>query len=286
MLMVELLVIDNNSTDSTAKVVASFAELVRFPVNYVFEEMQGLSHARNRGVKEAKGRILAFTDDDVLVESNWLVDMEKAFDDDTLACAGGKILPLWEKARPRWLTSDLYGFLALLDLGDEPLQLKEADIFGANFIVRAEMFQQYGTFTIGIGRTEGKLYAGEESEFIERLISGGEQVCYLPTLVVHHQIPARRMKKSYFRKWVYDNSVLRAHTLGHHPQRSIAGIPFYAFKELIRAVLSYLLTLMFLKYAFMNELRVIRSVVFVVSRLHDGSNLLKSKPDELRVYNT
>jgi len=75
----EILVVDNNSRDRTREAVASFAGAANVPVRYVLESQQGLSHARNRGVREAHGAVIAFTDDDVLPAPDWLASIAKAF---------------------------------------------------------------------------------------------------------------------------------------------------------------------------------------------------------------
>jgi glucosyl-dolichyl phosphate glucuronosyltransferase len=264
---IELLLVDNNSSDATWDVVAHFQPLAPFSVRYIFEEQQGLSYARNRGVREAVGKILAFTDDDVLIENDWLVNIRNAFAASDLACAGGKIFPLWEKECPTWLTRDLYNYLALLDLGDMSKQLNEPKVYGANFIVRASMFAKYGPFETSIGRTRGKLYAGEESEFIERLLAGGEKVCYIPGLVVHHLVPAKRMQKSYFRRWICDNSELAAVQMGTYSKRNIAGVPFYSIREFLVAMFDYVTSAILMKQTFKKELSLIQSSMFIASRL-------------------
>ena len=113
----ELVVVDNNSSDNTREVVDLFIEKSGIPCGYVFENKQGLSYARNNGVAEAKGEILSFTDDDVIVDKNWLQNIEHEFKEKDVACIGGKILPIWEKPQPEWLKGELMQFLALQDLG-------------------------------------------------------------------------------------------------------------------------------------------------------------------------
>jgi len=73
----ELLVIDNNSSDDTPQVVEEFK--ARPGARYIFERRQGLCCARNRGVAESRGEIVAFLDDDVIVDKNWLASLRKCF---------------------------------------------------------------------------------------------------------------------------------------------------------------------------------------------------------------
>src|SRR5262245_27749696 len=86
----ELIIVDNNSTDETARIVREFAALSGLRVRYLFETRQGLSFARNTGIASAEGRIIALTDDDVLVEPNWIASIHQAFAEHEVACVGGK----------------------------------------------------------------------------------------------------------------------------------------------------------------------------------------------------
>lgn len=264
---VELIVVDNNSNDSTKAVVTKHMEQIPFPARYVFEEKQGLSHARNRGVSEASGAIFAFTDDDVKLDSDWLIAIEKAFRHVEVACTGGKILPIWEKEHPAWLTEDLFKYIALLDLGNDQIQLDEPLIFGANFVIRSSMFGKYGCFETALGRTGGKLYAGEESEFIERVLNGGDKIYYTPDLVVHHYIPEKRMRKAYFRKWIIDNSELIALQVGKCEGRNIVGVPFYGFRDLLASSLNCLKSFLCFNFKFTDELYFTRSLIFILTRI-------------------
>ena len=75
---------------------------------------EGISHARNRGIREAKGEIIAFTDDDVIVDKHWIQNIDKAFKEhDDVACVGGKILPIWEVPKPKWLKPNLYDLFSI-----------------------------------------------------------------------------------------------------------------------------------------------------------------------------
>ena len=76
----EILVVDNNSKDETRKVVEQFSFLDSKRYRYIFEPRQGKSFALNRGVHEASGDVLAFTDDDITVEPNWLFELTESFD--------------------------------------------------------------------------------------------------------------------------------------------------------------------------------------------------------------
>jgi glycosyltransferase involved in cell wall biosynthesis len=199
----ELIIVNNNSQDNTKFICEEYQKDSKVEMQYVFEEKQGLSEARNTGIKFAKGEIIAFTDDDVIVDKYWLSNIYNIFEEYQVSSVGGKILPLWAVAKPRWLIPELYGMLALLDYGEEPLYLNYPYIWGANIAIKAEMFKKYGLFNINLGRIGKKLYCDEEFDFLLRLHNNGEKVLYHPGVVVHHCITRDKISKIYFVKWKY-----------------------------------------------------------------------------------
>src|SRR5262249_37781684 len=76
----ELIVVDNNSTDGTHEVIERFSTLDP-RVRYVFEPQRGSSHGRNAGIRAARAPIVAFTDDDVRAQPDWLAAIIRAFDE-------------------------------------------------------------------------------------------------------------------------------------------------------------------------------------------------------------
>ena len=87
----EVIVVDNNSTDTTKHVVESFSG--RMNIRYIFEGIQGTSTARNTGIKNASGDIIAFLDDDCLAQKEWLHYLERPFlRDHSIGVVGGEIL--------------------------------------------------------------------------------------------------------------------------------------------------------------------------------------------------
>jgi GT2 family glycosyltransferase len=236
----ELVVVDNNSTDGTREVVEGFVREGRVAARYAFEPRQGLAHARTRGVGEARGEIVAFTDDDVAVEPGWLAGLVDAFRTTDAAAVGGKILPVWEVECPAWLTRSLWGYLALLDHGDAVRALEVPDLWGANFAVRRVMLEKYGGFDTARGRVPGRLYAGEETALLRRLLEHGERVVYTPAAVVHHWVPADRMRRSYFRRWRHDQGELEAILMGDDGPRQVLGVPFYIVRLTALAALTLL----------------------------------------------
>ncbi len=107
----ELIVVDNNSSDGTRRVVGEYLEHPQ--CRYIFEERQGLSVARNRGGAEGKGDIVAFLDDDVIVDKDWLKRLQECFEETKADVVGGRVYLIVEKEPPKWLGPEFRMFLSL-----------------------------------------------------------------------------------------------------------------------------------------------------------------------------
>lgn len=230
----KVLVVDNNSTDQTREVISDFCQ--RFPerFRYIHESQQGLSCARNTGIREADGEILVFTDDDIVVEPDWLVKLTSPLGNAEWVGVGGRVMAANDFKCPNWLSLtgnyNLGGVLAL----HEP-NVKESiasrSVVGANMCFRAEVFQRHGLFRADLGRTGNSMIGNEDTEFSNRLIARGERLCYEPSAVVHHAIPAHRLTKKYFLRFWYDYG--RARVRESANRSGICGIPRWWFSILL-----------------------------------------------------
>ena len=171
----EALVVDNNSTDRTASVINGFChgELNCF---YVFEREPGKSRALNAGIRQARGHLVAFTDDDVEVDPKWLQYLTLPIRDGLCVGVAGRILPEKPVKLPRWLPEGPHALapLALFDppRGAGPLNTAP---YGANMAFHKSVFEKYGGFRIDLGpQSGGSPQHGEDSEFGDRLLQGGE----------------------------------------------------------------------------------------------------------------
>ena len=203
----EVVVVNNNSTDDTNLVAASYENhLPRFRV--VVELHQGLSHARNRGVCEAKGEMVIFLDDDVELAPDWLTELLAPFHDPSVAVSGGKVMPFGMQAFPEWLPKE-YGYLAsVFDPADSVCEIEK--VMGANFAVRRQLFDEVGLFDVKLGRKGSKLLGGEEVELFKRIRDAGYKIVYTPNSVVWHKI-AEKLKPEYIETYAYWLGVSEAH---------------------------------------------------------------------------
>jgi glycosyltransferase involved in cell wall biosynthesis len=240
----EVVVVDNNSTDDTPEKVREFARNSAVIVRYVKEKKQGLSHARNRGVVEARGKYVHFTEDDEIADKDLIRKIYGTFKTYKCDCVGGRIYLKCEDKMPRWLTRELWGFLGYLNYGDNVLQMDEQQYpFGGNMTFSREVFKRIGSFDVNLGRKGDQLFGGEEVDFFMRLLSSGGKGVYQPKALVYHIISQSRLKKNYFRTLHYKNGMQRALLDDEVYGRSLFGIPLFIFPQFLRSVGNYISTI-------------------------------------------
>jgi len=199
----ELVIVNNNSTDHTQQVIEEFRQTL--PIVDVFEPMQGHSQSRNRAVATASGDYLVWTDNDVLVEANWLVAYYEAFEKnpDTIFF-GGVIEPEFETPRPAWLeaTWDICkAVYATRMLGDQPRELDEKTLpYGANFAIRMDIQRQY-LYNTTFGRKAGGMVGEDEVAVLRAIVKDGYRGMWVPAARLKHFIPTDRICESYVRNY-------------------------------------------------------------------------------------
>jgi len=234
----EVVVIDNNSSDDTKDVVASLIETYPGKVRYVVERKQGNAHARNRGIEEARGAIVAFVDDDVTVDKNWLTSLKTILDARSdLSFVGGKVLPQWNGPPPSWLTPDHWAPLALLDYGNDEFAISgnsPRGLLTANIAFRRNVFEETGMFLPDLQRVKNMIGSMEDHEFLLRVCRSGKQGIYTPRMIATTHIDTERLTKAYHRRWHTGHGHFYAVLADPDWERSkfrLAGVPAHLFKE-------------------------------------------------------
>ena len=201
----EVLVIDNNSTDDTAAVVDRFVAARALPVRRILETEQGLSFARNRGIREAAGDVVAFLDDDVAVSEHWLAHLAEAFERYAADCVGGPARLDPSLPKPEWWRPEFDGKIGHFDRGNDVIVSRDpADGLigiGANVAFRREVFDRLGLFRAELGRTKKRLYMGDDLDLVNRVRRSGSIAVYDPGVVVEHRPDLSRLTKEYLRRW-------------------------------------------------------------------------------------
>ena len=234
----EVIVADNGSTDDTRAVVAAAAAVL--PVRYLFVPEPGKSVAVNAALGLTRGDLIAFTDDDVQPEEDWLAALTRAVEETGADFIAGRILPLWEIEPPSWMSPSLYGVLAVPDNGDTRLPIakdrpSQVMPIGANMAVRADVLTRIGGLRTDLGKLEGSLRTGEDHEFFLRLLHAGCRGSYEPSAVVRHLVPASRLYRGYFRRWLFQNGgdVARLERAYASSAPFLLGVPRYLWRQLL-----------------------------------------------------
>ena len=221
---------------------------------YLFEPHQGKSYALNTGIREARGDILAFLDDDLTVEPTWLQNLTADLHDGEWVGTAGRTLLAQSFSPPRWLGLNgpysLGGVLAaLFDLGDEPCRLSQAP-YGANMAFRKQMFEKYGLFRTDLGPSPNREIPrpNEDTELGRRLLAAGERLRYEPSAIAYHPVPDDRVQKNYFLAWHFDWGRALVREWGRGPD--VFGIPrpyfnmvSIAVRKMLPCTLRWLITL-------------------------------------------
>jgi glycosyltransferase involved in cell wall biosynthesis len=257
---VEIVIVDNNSTDATRDVVAAFtAGGQRFPVRYLHEVQQGKSFALNLGLRHSRGDVIALTDDDVLPADDWLSRVVSAFRAHDVTFVFGKVLPRWSVTPPPEMLTEraqhIWGPLALLDYGDTPMHYAPESCgqglpIGANLSFSREALLTLGGWRTDLGKVNNTLISGEDHEIFMRLRRHDlYRGLYDPENYVRHYVPAERLTRTYFRRWFYWSGKTRALMLQDlYPELDInrvlklAGTPRFLFREGLEQAGQYLRT--------------------------------------------
>ena len=194
----EIIIINNNCTDDTEQICLSFiAKHPSLDVIYVIEKNQGLSFARNRGIEESKYEIITYIDDDAYASPSFLSIITDFFKENPKTVGvGGKVIPRYEIAEPKWMNSYLDGFVAKLDMGHKQMRFSKFQYpVGCNMTYTKSILKKVGGFNNKLKWRADDKYIGIKVREVS------DEVYYLPNLVVEHTIDAYRTSDENFKKF-------------------------------------------------------------------------------------
>lgn len=196
----EIIVVDNASTDDTGAVVRQLASAVK-RLRYLVEPQLGVSRARNRGAGEASADVVAFLDDDSVAASYWLEALDAAMlGSPGAAAVAGPIGLRWTGPAPSWIKG-LEGWYGQFDLGEERKKIVYPRYpFGSNLAFRREAFLSVGGFPLELGPRGGRRIANEEDGLFRRVAERGWSVVYEPEALVYHWVHPERLSRRYLLK--------------------------------------------------------------------------------------
>ena len=265
--IIEINIIDNNSTDTTKDYVTELQK--QFPeVNYFVEKRQGISYARNLSFEVCKGMFLAFVDDDAVINKNWLealLNELKNQNEDIIY--GGPIYPNFESVPEDWIDKD-YFIRKFKDTDGFLGTIKSKEGFsGGNMCIAKNLFLKSEKFNTEIGMTGGNLGLGEEPDFFYKLIMKNKDVKLynICEMSITHSEASYKLEKEYLR----DRIILNANqftkrTLFHE---NLLMTTFILISKLIvqsiKLIISFFLQIFVSnhKFKFLKSYWIIRGIV-------------------------
>jgi glycosyltransferase involved in cell wall biosynthesis len=220
---VEIIIVDNGSSDDTASICREIKD--RFPKHdwrYFYDEHPGALTGRHLGAREAKGEILAFLEDDVLLAPSWLEALDDAFKDPEVMYTGGPVCPHYKVEPPPWLTGmwmefekgvRVLGELSLVDLGPNRKEIDPLYVPGGNCGIRKAAFKVCGGLHPENLPKPLLRYRGDgETGLAIKIRSRGLKALYHPGAAVKHVIPGSRMTPESFEQKAFCQGVSNSFT--------------------------------------------------------------------------
>lgn len=235
----EIIVADNNSTDTTKEVVLAIAATSQIPVKYLFEPRQGVHFARNMAAKHARGDIFYYTDDDMIADSNLLDAIVRPFMMGyNVGTATGKILPKWEVNPPEWILTLCNN--GLLSLNQRPEKCVVAPynigVFSCHQAIARDAFFKSGGFNPE--NTAGEWIGDGETGLNIKLKNLGYNFAYVDDSIIYHIIPPSRMTQKYLNKRLANQGNCDSYTDYRKYHYSSYDLYKMIGRHLVRAIVS------------------------------------------------
>jgi len=251
----EILIINNNSTDSTQEFIDRITITNDNSIRYVIEFNQGISYARNRAIQESlTSRYLAFIDADEIPESLWLQSALNVLRDDKVDCVGGKI-SVSLCSRPKWLSDDLLPFYGEVNYSNHKFTIIDSStpIWSGNIAYNTRIFQQGLRFDIRYNRKGKGVGGGEDVLMFRFLLQHHFNLAYEPKMEIVHLIPEEKIKRGYFLKLHYSAGKKAGLYERDFDSKILFGIPRFMFLQLCKKTFKVLYIRLINPCAYMRE---------------------------------
>jgi GT2 family glycosyltransferase len=218
------------------------------------EKNQGLSHARNRAVKEAKSKWIAFLDDDAIASPDWLSKIFQFQEEHPdIKIFGGPYSPYFPKKKPIWLSPQL----CMNDYGPDCFDIEgtRCYISGGNMILHRDVFEKVGLFNVSLGMQGNHPGWGEESEWFSRAEDKGWKIFYAGTVSIAHLVHPKKNSLLWQLRTQIDRGAFSQQS---YPRRGQVRFPYVVFRFLLFFLKSFFL--IFKKALFFKKTHVVEEI--------------------------
>ena len=192
---VEFIVVDNDANTPASDIIHSIStHRPTAAIRYFVESHPGVSHARNRCIREARGSILTFIDDDEYVGANWLVQLVLTLEEHQADAVFGPVIPCFERAPPPWIASAGMHYRARFPTGST---VDWGNAQTNNVAFRRTLLDSGNMFSVYFTKT-----GGEDSLFFAIAAASGKKLIWCDDAIVTETVPLKRMT----RRWVLERA--------------------------------------------------------------------------------
>lgn len=246
---VEIIVVDNGSSDDTAKVCQGLSKTLLPQVRYFKDETPGLLTGRHLGATQAMGAIICYLDDDVILNDHWLISVRNAFRNESVQLATGPSIGLYEVEPPNWLqyfwTETPNGkychWLSLIDLGNNKHYTHPNHAWGLNFCIRKSALEALDGFHPDTVPAPNEKFQGDGETGLTIKAHAKKYVClYHSGIRVQHVVPSSRLTVDYFKKRAYFQGICDSYT-ALRAQHQLSSIKHFSVRDVLRKVKAYAL---------------------------------------------
>jgi glucosyl-dolichyl phosphate glucuronosyltransferase len=239
----EVIVVDNSKELSARQLVEDTT--IPFKLRYLFTSNQGLHHARNKGYSSARYNILAFIDDDVILNENWLVGIFEGFFIQKAHFATGSCLPLFSDTMPKWFESfwptadhkrreiiHFWPYSVIKFNLENYTRIDPSLVWGCNFIVRKELITYCSGFHPDALPEKKKFYRGDGESYIGNVAKTiNAKTIFVENLLIFHKISSKRLNISYLKSRGYNEGITQGYIKHrYNEKKSISKIIFEKIK--------------------------------------------------------
>jgi glycosyltransferase involved in cell wall biosynthesis len=242
----ETIVVIEKSNELLDHIKRYAMENIHPPVRVVFNSGEpGLSAARNLGVTEANGGIIAFVDDDALLAPDWAEEMMKTYEDDSIIGVTGAISPLWQDGNGDWFPAEFDWILGATGFSNLNGVREVRNVFGANMSFRKKAFEESGLFLTKLGAKGGggglgnQKFASEDTEFSMRVRrKTKKRLIFNPNVRVKHKVHRYRITQKFIARRAYSEGYTKA--MFNQNYRKIQKKPLYVESNLLKRIFTRL----------------------------------------------
>jgi glycosyltransferase involved in cell wall biosynthesis len=219
----KVVAVDNGSDDNSLRLLEG--RTGKLPMTLISEPRRGKNIALNTGLAHIDGEIVAFTDDDVILPTDWLIAIEKvAKRNPDYDIFGGAIYPVWEEPPPSWIPRVPKSFFACTDFPEGPVE--PAGVWGGSMAARTAVLREH-SFAEGIGPNGLSVYArGSETEFTIRAETAGHRCWHFRSAPVGHIIRPYQLKLEWLLRRAYNHGKGGRRRLQMHRRAHLTGFQY------------------------------------------------------------